>query len=46
MNVRLSPDLVTKAALVALIVLALAITWIGYGRADIVRWFGAFLMCG
>jgi hypothetical protein len=46
MNVRLTPDVAGKAALVALVVLALAIATLGYGRGDIVRWFGAFLMCG
>lgn len=46
MNLRVNPDVAGKAALVALVVLALAVAWLGYGRGDIVRWFGAFLMCG
>lgn len=35
-----------RAAMFVLAVLALLIAWTGYSRPDIVRWFGAFLMCG
>lgn len=46
MNVRLSPNLATRLAVAALVAAALLTAWLGYGRGDIVRWFGAFLMCG
>lgn len=35
-----------KVALAALAAAALLAAWEGYGRPDIVRWFGAFLLCG
>lgn len=46
MSAWLTPDRLAKAALAALAAAALLAVWAGYGRADIVRWFGAFLLCG
>lgn len=46
MNARVWPVLTIKVAAVIAIATALLTAWAGYGRDDIVRWFGAFLMCG
>ncbi len=35
-----------RAMMVVLALVALLGAWFGYSRPDIVRWFGAFLMCG
>ncbi len=46
MSVRSQPNVAMKVALVTAVAAALLAAWMGYGRGDIVRWFGAFLMCG
>lgn len=46
MNAWFRPELTMKVAVMIAVAAALLTAWAGYGRDDIVRWFGAFLMCG